>query len=323
MKRMSVAVACVAFLASAASALAAPSKEPPPPPPVVPKAARPGAPAVKPPRRVRAPVPATPSVSPPTALPSVSPVEPSPPYGRLPTTTMPVAAPGDLDQALLTLQVFRVRGDIVGETSLTDNLWEGIKGEDLEAIKGPFSFFTLANLTVAGVKLRASQTRWSWDGKDQPDSGTRVELFAQPRLMVALGESFEIEIGSQQPIEYFEKRSDGLFELKTIHEQTGLALTATVEAGEAGRLAVRNLTITLRSIEKRKPIEGVSLDVGEPTIKTREYKISIAVKPGQYYGIQLATEGYGFLILRLRADLAGAHWQPTEQLREPPEPSSF
>ena len=206
------------------------------------------------------------------------------------------------DQALLELQFCRVSGDISGETSLTDNLWEGIQGEKVEAVKGPFVFFTLANLTVAGVKLKADENGWTWDGQDRPATGKKVELIASPRVMVAMPNTFVISVGSPQPVQYFEKRADGLFELKTTQEEVGLRISARVEKGEAERIVLRDLTIGLRSIEKRKAIEGVQLDVGQPIVETREQKITVAVKPGRLYGIELLSEGYGCLLMRLRVD---------------------
>lgn len=230
------------------------------------------------------------------ASPGVQPAPPPP----LPKTALADTA---TSQVLLTFHLIRVYGDISGETSLTDNLWSGIKDEKLEAQKGPFTFFTLAKLTVAGVKLRADESGWTWDGEEKPSKGKKVELIASPRVMVALPNSFKIAISSEQAIEYFEKRPDGLFELKMAREETGLSVSGIPEMGESGRIVLRDLTIGLRSVEKRQPIEGVSLDVGRPIVETREHKTVIAVKPNRDYGIEFITEGYGFLIMRLRVDL--------------------
>ncbi len=39
-----------------------------------------------------------------------------------------------------------------------------------------------------------------------------------------------------------------------------------------------------------------------PVVETWEQRTTLAVKPGMDYGIQVASEGYGSLILRFRAD---------------------
>jgi hypothetical protein len=214
-------------------------------------------------------------------------------------------------QVLIQFSLYRVHGDIGGEPttsglrgfSLTDNIREGIEGGKLEAVQDPFVFFVLSNVRVAGVLLRANENGWTWDGQDRPPSNGRVETLAAPKVMVLPPNSFVIEISPNEPVQYFEKRPDGTFELKSLQEKTGLSLSGTVEKGATGRIVLRNLTLRFRSIGKRKPIEGVGLDVGEPIFEQREFKTTIAVKSGREYGMLIAGGGYGSLILRLKADL--------------------
>jgi len=196
-----------------------------------------------------------------------------------------------------------VRGDISGETSLTEDMSPGIEGQELGAKKGPFTFFTIAKLTVDGVEFRADENGWTWDGKDHPPSGKRVELIARPKVITLLNDpnnACKILIQSEQPIEYFEKRPDGLFELRRDDEQIGLSLAFSVAEGKSGRVVLRDLTIGLRSVEGRSPIEGVTLDVGRPIVRARKSKMTISVKTGRDYGVCLRTEGYGNLYIRLR-----------------------
>jgi hypothetical protein len=270
MKKLTVTVGCVAFIASAASTPAWPSEV-----------------LRSTPTAIRMPLPegATPATV--WRLPNL-----------MPALTGVPPRPG---QALLQLDVYRVLGSVSGEMSRTDYLWAGIPGG--EPKEGPFSFFNLASLTLAGVKFVADDSGWTWDGKERPPSGKGVEMISSPKVIVLLGESFEIAIGSQQPIEYFEKRPDGLFELKRLHEETGLTISSHVSKGESGRIVLRDLTILLRSIEAREPVEGVSLDVGRPKVKARQYKVTIAVNQGRPCGIMLGTDGYGFLLVRLRVNL--------------------
>lgn len=215
----------------------------------------------------------------------------------------PAASATDRSQVLLEFDLYRVRGDISGQTRVKKDLSVTDLGELLLPWKGQFRHFTLGELMVVGVKLRADDSGWTWDEEELLRSGKKVEMIASPRVLVLLGHSFEFNISSQQPIEYFEKRSDGLFELKRLHEHTGLSISGQVTQGGSEETVVCDLTFRLRSIEKRKPIEGVSLDVGHPIIGVRESKTNIAVKPGRGCGIVLGTEGYGNLLMRLRVDL--------------------
>ncbi len=213
------------------------------------------------------------------------------------------AAPSSqaVPQVLLDFEIYRVRGDISGETSLTEGV--SAVGERRASEKEwDLTLFTRAKLNVPGAEFVADNHRWTWNGKDHPPSGGRVEQISSPRVVVIQGESFEIDIGSRQPIEYFERRPDGLFELKKLEgKPLGFYLSAVVEEGKANKLVLRDLTIRLRSIESRVPIEGVSLDVGPPVITSRESVLTLSVQPDQSYGIILSTEGYGYLLLRLWA----------------------
>ena len=110
------------------------------------------------------------------------------------------------EQVIVKFEVFRVRGDISGSTSLTDNIVEGLAGRPLTAKQAPFVFFTLADLTVARAHLVANEKEWKWDGKKRPARDGRIDLLASPMVIVEEGKSFEVTIRSSQPVEYFEKQ---------------------------------------------------------------------------------------------------------------------
>ncbi len=218
------------------------------------------------------------------------------------STLVPAASPGDEEQPQIEVEfeVYRVSGDISGDTSLTDNISPQVEGQEFGAKKGPFTFFTLAKLTIAGLEFRADEKGWTWNGKNRPSRDKKVALIASPKLRVLLDQPFQVAVGSEQPIEYFEKRPDGFFELKKLYLPTGLTVAAKIQQAESDRVVLSDLTIVLQSVEGRQPIEGVSLDVGQPTVKTSESKLSISVKVNRDYGILLRTEGYGTLLIRLR-----------------------
>lgn len=224
------------------------------------------------------------------------------PHPALPSA--PADIPRGPNAVGIRIWLSRIHGDVSGEMSLTDALWEGVNGGETNAHQGPYSFFTLAKLTIAGVKFQADQNGWKWDGKDEPPSGGRVEQIAAPRILLAMPNSFFFQVGSDVPIQYFRKRPDGLFELALADQSTtGMIVTALAEKGKADRILLRDFSIGTRLVEKRKPIEGVNLDVGEPVIGTKETKITIAVKPNLDYGILFSSDGIGSLLLRLRLDM--------------------
>ena len=178
-------------------------------------------------------------------------------------------------------------------------------GMAMMPVQTPFFLFTRADLNVAGVKLHVDEEGWTWNGRPRPPANDKIEAIASPRVILLPGERFTIGLGSQQPIQYFEPRPDGLFELKTMEEQPGMAIEGWVETHGPDRVLVRDFALALRSIEKRLPIEGVNLDVGAPLVNAREWRTSIMLQPDRDYGVQLTTEGYGFLLLRLKVQVVG------------------
>lgn len=211
---------------------------------------------------------------------------------------------------IIDAEFYRVCGDISGKTSLADSVWSGLTQRKSQAKKGSLTLFTRANLTVADVQLKADEGGWTWDGEYNPPNDGEIELIARPRVLINMGERFGVRIASMQPfgvriasmqpIDYLERRPDGLFELKRSNVLLGIGFDGTVDEGKRGRLVLRNLTIMANFVVKRRPIEGVTLDVGAPIIE--EHAITITVKPGRYYGLLFSTEGQGGLIVRLRVD---------------------
>jgi len=113
-----------------------------------------------------------------------------------------------------------------------------------------------------------------------------------------------------------ERRPDGLFELKEITfrdaaKMPGLSLSAKLDREGEDRIVIRDLSLQLRTVGKRKPIEGVGLDVGEPVLPVREQTVTIAVRPGRDESIPFG-----------RQPPAGAA-SPPERLGEPRKPISL
>jgi hypothetical protein len=131
-----------------------------------------------------------------------------------------------------------------------------------------------------------------------------VRLIAAPKILVRSGEAAELQIISQQKIEYFEQREDGLFELRKLQEPTGLKIEIRAESEGQKKIRINPLTFSLRSVEEREPIPAVTLPVGRPILQAREYKVDIRVTSGKDYGFILHPgHGQGVLIIRLRLDL--------------------
>ena len=207
------------------------------------------------------------------------------------------------NQVFLEFEVYRVEGDVsfqATQLQIHPLPPDTVAEDNPRRTKGSVLLFTAGELRLGGVSLVADATGWRWSGKDLPPQGSGVEQIARPKIMVLAGQAFQMEIGSRQPIEYFERRPDGLFEFKKSDEKTGLSLSCTVEEEKKGCVLLRDLTIKLASIENRVPVEGVSLDVGQPIVRTQESVLTVTIKLDEYQGMLLRSERYGSLLIRLR-----------------------
>jgi hypothetical protein len=112
-----------------------------------------------------------------------------------------------------------------------------------------------------------------------------------------------MKVDSADPIQYFHKRDDGLFDLRVAPDNVGLTISTAVEQGASKRLVLRDFNILTTFVEKRMPIEAVNLDVGEPILSRVEDKTTVALKPGLNYGILLTSKNNGVLLVRLQIDV--------------------
>ena len=98
------------------------------------------------------------------------------------------------------------------------------------------------------------------------------------------------------------QRDDGLFEHRESTEIPGISFSFLPEKGVDGRVVLRNLTVRTKTVVERKPLEGVSLNVGQPIFDSETLETTIALRPDRYYGIQIISEKEGLLFVRLRVE---------------------
>jgi hypothetical protein len=234
----------------------------------------------------------------------------------------PAADAPSSGQVMILFEVYRISGDISGDTSLTDGVFERVEqytsSPAQSAAGSRVSFFTIADLKIAGLRFKADGTTWTWNGQPQPPKSDRVTVISRPRVMVAMPNTFEIMVGAQVPIQYFEpattgtvkareggaeeSETSGTFRLKTVYEDTGLKIKARVERGPSDRILLRDATFSFKTIEQRQPLLGVTLDVGRPIISASEFVTTIALKPGMEYGALYSAKTHGTLLFRIRLE---------------------
>ncbi|MHC4474040.1 MAG: hypothetical protein ACYTEL_00235 [Planctomycetota bacterium] len=217
----------------------------------------------------------------------------------------------DKNQLRIQFQIFRLTGNVPMEIKADEDIWT--TEETPEKLKHKVTVFRRAWFELGEDKLEFKDGKCLWKGKAFAIDGKQqvelpkdfVQLVYSP-IVVEMEEHFPggFKIGSTQPIQYFEKRQDGLFELKEIGLPTELVIDVNKprEQEDKGYIVLEDITMTMRSVTRRKKIPGVNLSVGRPILGEQKYIFYFRVRPGKDYGILIRPGlGQGALLIRLRA----------------------
>jgi hypothetical protein len=150
------------------------------------------------------------------------------------------------------------------------------------------------------MELECREQGWKWNGKDRPGPESGARLLAEPVVAVPIAVPFRVSIGSEVPIQYFVKTSEGLYGLVSTQEKTGVTLSGKVNKVEPSKISL-DVSLETRFVEKRKPLEGVNLDVGEPIVTGSQISFAVSMKPGVAHGVLSGAEKHGDLLLRMEA----------------------
>jgi hypothetical protein len=207
------------------------------------------------------------------------------------------------------LQIFKFEGVVGGEVPEDESIWT--TDDKPDRYEDTVTVFSRGTLELGKDRLAFKDGGCFWNEKeipiDEPEKlkpdGKAIRLVYAPRLEMDEHDDREVEIRSEQPIQYFEKREDGLFELKQIKLATGLDIKiGAKEEEDEGYIVLEDIEMTLRTVARREKVPGVNLAVGKPILGEQEYDFFFRVRPGKDYGIVISPErGQGGLLIRLRA----------------------
>jgi hypothetical protein len=210
----------------------------------------------------------------------------------------------------LYCQVFRVASQTPQDVQLSEPVWVG-KPDVWEKMKASVTLFNKASfkfgadtLAVNGKTISWNKTRLNFDGNDKARGVTEGLIKPVYSTEVALqrGKTGSVFIAAKQPFEYFERREDGLFELKEIELPAGLDLEVKPREQDDKTILLSNVTIRLRTVTERETIPGVKLPVGRPVLQTEEFKLCLKVKEKGCYWIQVKPQnGDGSLLISIEA----------------------
>ena len=223
-----------------------------------------------------------------------------------------VFAPEDQENQIQVLcQIFRIRGAVQSDISEDTDLWtDDLPGE----LKGMVKIFSKGSFNFGNDKLefkKEKECRWNDEKMPMEASmkphrfNSKLSRIFSPEILLYEHSSGNFNVEATQPIQYFSKRPDGLFELKEMELRTGLGIEIGkgTEDEKEDDIRLSGFKMTIRSVEKREPIEGVNLSVGKPVLSEQKYGFSLRLDPGEDYGILIKPKnGLGALLLRLRAN---------------------
>ena len=222
---------------------------------------------------------------------------------------VPYADAREKNQIRVQCQFFKFYGTFPGTTSAKEKIWT--TDEPPEKLKNRVTVFSQGEFELGENKLTFKEGLCFWNKTEIPLTNPKklnlpedqIRWIDSPEIVLYEHSSGSFNLASKQPIQYFEKREDGLFELKEIELPTGLdiEITDADESEEHGYIDLADIIIRMRSVERREKIKGVNLSVGRPVLGEQKYVFFFRLRPGKDYGILIRPErGLGGLLIRLR-----------------------
>jgi|GEM_PF-3735472 len=198
------------------------------------------------------------------------------------------------------LKVYRVMTSVSGTSSQRLEAPPGVFHEaDLQfgLSRGAHDAYDV-HLVMKGDQL-------TWDGEAEPDHEA-IKGLAAGSMTIGPAAPGAIKIVEADPPEYFERAPDGSYKLKTIERETGVRLTLKWDP-ERGPSTIGFSDFVFESViaTGRKPLAGVSLDVGEPILDVRRIQGPLACRPDEWFGMAYEVPSQGRLYVFLKAARSG------------------
>ena len=123
-------------------------------------------------------------------------------------------------------------------------------------------------------------------------AGTEIDGFLReqakhcvsaPRVCARAGQAASVQIGREIAFESMQPTTQpGVFRLVAGEPKfEGMRFDVLAEVGKAGGVEIRKFTMKFDQMVGREKVEGTSLEVGAPIMRTRESTHAVGLKPGQ------------------------------------------
>jgi len=175
------------------------------------------------------------------------------------------AADEDTQVIMMTMRVFQLKGEAQDQAgharlSVLKDL-PVVAAVEGEAVR----------LVVAGAEI---------DGFLREEAKHCVSA---PRVFARPGQSASVEIGREIAVESMQPTTQpGVFRLVPGEPKfEGMRFDVLAEVGKAGSVEVRKFTVKFDQMVGREKVEGTSLEVGAPIMRSRESTHALGLKTGQ------------------------------------------
>ena len=125
-----------------------------------------------------------------------------------------------------------------------------------------------------------------WGGHDTPPDGSGVEVLSAPQIVIPAGTKGTVRSGSA--VQYLERRDAECYTVHTLPREASPGIVLTLEANPApaaddgGETATLDFTLRVSTISRREPVPGLDLDLGRPTINTKEVDSRLNARLGHW-----------------------------------------
>lgn len=202
------------------------------------------------------------------------------------------SGPDRSQQYQIEIKLYQVFTNVTGD---------GLTSQTLPGVNGSYQ---VLHESLDGVKLAMEGGSLTWDGKEAPDD-PRIKQVSAPRIVTPEGMQATIVMQNEEELQYFERKDNGLFELKT-HESKGgpigvqIELTPRPVEQDPARLDC-GFAFRYTWVKDREPIEGVALSVGKPIVESAASEGSIGCRLGEWSCYRTILSGEGVLYVFIKA----------------------
>lgn len=198
-------------------------------------------------------------------------------------------------QLRVEMQIYQVL------TNLTGN------GQSSRTLPGDEGSYQILHVKLDDVALDMEGRTLTWDGEPFP-SHHAIRNLARPSMILFEGQEVGMHVRANEPVEYLDRREDGLFELKTLDTEEsnrlGIATSLTVRRSmqrSTEPVLEIDMTLSYRWIGGRERIEGVDLNIGKPVLSTKTLDCFFGARPDEWvcYRTAIRSQGYIYLFMRV------------------------